>query len=738
MRNYILLLAILLSSCKQSAENFNLDFEEINAGKPSGWTLADNRSQQNGYKSMLDSNTTQHGKYSLSLEKIDNTAPYGTFFLKIPKKFSAKSIELRGFVKTKDVEDGFASLWLRLDGEGKILGFDNMADRGITKTTDWKEFSIRLPYNSEVKSIVFGGLLTGNGKAWFDNFRIFMDGEPVGTAQVMKPTKAELDTAFNNHSGVAPIAINEQTIKHLAIIGQFWGFLKYHHEAAGSGEYNWDAELFKLLPGALKAKDIKDLSDSLENYLDRLPVQSKCYNCKVFQNVKEIDYGFLLDSKTLSQSLQKKLHYIKDNKKGNENHWIGLAFAKNPNFKNEKGYFHMKPNDTGLKLLCLYRYWTMINYFFPAKHKIGKDWNSILNDFIPIYLNANNKREYTLATLKLIASVHDTHANIWQENKTLDSIKGMFKAPFQSDFVENKLVITGFYRQKSTNNNQQLRLGDIIESINGKKVSELINTYLPITPASNFETKLRDLPKNFLLRSNDSVMKLKIFRDKMLINQVVNLIPIQTRFLIEKKKSYQLLNKDIGYVFAGSYKNKEVLEMIKTLQNTKGLILDMREYPLEPMYRSFINYLKPNTSIFAKLSKVDLNHPGLFKITTDQNGGVYDYPSVYQGKIIVLVDSHTQSQGEYTTMAFQSVKNVKVLGSQTAGADGDVSEIILPGGISTYISGSEIFYPDNTPTQRIGVRIDIPMKPTILGIKQGKDELLEHAKTILMSNMNKL
>jgi hypothetical protein len=43
------------------------------------------------------------------------------------------------------------------------------------------------------------------------------------------------------------------------------------------------------------------------------------------------------------------------------------------------------------------------------------------------------------------------------------------------------------------------------------------------------------------------------------------------------------------------------------------------------------------------------------------------------------------------------------------------------------ISGLGVFYPDGTPTQRVGVKIDHQLKPTIKGTTEGKDELLDKA-----------
>jgi C-terminal processing protease CtpA/Prc len=72
-----------------------------------------------------------------------------------------------------------------------------------------------------------------------------------------------------------------------------------------------------------------------------------------------------------------------------------------------------------------------------------------------------------------------------------------------------------------------------------------------------------------------------------------------------------------------------------------------------------------------------------------------------------------------------------IVGSQTAGADGDVFSIVLPGNYRTRISGRGVYYPDGGETQRVVIVPDIKVKPTIEGIRNGKDEVLERAMEIL-------
>ena len=103
----------------------------------------------------------------------------------------------------------------------------------------------------------------------------------------------------------------------------------------------------------------------------------------------------------------------------------------------------------------------------------------------------------------------------------------------------------------------------------------------------------------------------------------------------------------------------------------------------------------------------------------------------YKGKLVVLINEVSQSQAEYTAMAFRAGDNTTIVGSTTAGADGNVSLIHLPGGLRTMISGIGVYYPDGTETQRIGIVPDVVVTPTIEGVKKGEDELLMKAVEII-------
>ena len=94
--------------------------------------------------------------------------------------------------------------------------------------------------------------------------------------------------------------------------------------------------------------------------------------------------------------------------------------------------------------------------------------------------------------------------------------------------------------------------------------------------------------------------------------------------------------------------------------------------------------------------------------------------------IVAVIDESAASSPEYVTMAWRAA-GVPVVGSPSAGADGDVTRLPLPDGAEMRLSGIGIHYPDRSPTQRIGIVPDIPVLPTVAGIAEGRDEVLERA-----------
>ena len=140
----------------------------------------------------------------------------------------------------------------------------------------------------------------------------------------------------------------------------------------------------------------------------------------------------------------------------------------------------------------------------------------------------------------------------------------------------------------------------------------------------------------------------------------------------------------------------------------------------------------PESTPFVKFTQGSITTPGLFTMGKALSVGETN-KDYYKGKVIILVNEVTLSQAEYTTMALRVAPGAIVLGSTTSGADGNVSQIALPGGINTLISGIGVYYPDGGETQRVGIVPDVEVLPSINGILTNRDDLLNKAIEIILN-----
>lgn len=112
------------------------------------------------------------------------------------KDYLGQKIKMTGYVKSENVE-GWAGLWLRVDAMNRkrSLSFDNMSDRAIRGTTDWKKYEIILEVPDNSSTLNFGALLSGTGKIWFDNitFETVSSDTKATSVNLKKPTNTNFD-----------------------------------------------------------------------------------------------------------------------------------------------------------------------------------------------------------------------------------------------------------------------------------------------------------------------------------------------------------------------------------------------------------------------------------------------------------------------------------------------------------------------------------------------------------------
>ena len=204
-----LALALLCALAAHAAEPFlNLGFEAVRGSHPRAW-----RTYGLGYESTADTVVAHSGKIGLRMECRGSCLGAGsayqclgatgplclqTFPLEV---FRGKRIRYSGYIKTANVDRGYAGLSWEVDGKDGRLTYDDMHESGVHGTTPWTRYVIERQVDAKATEVEFGVRLAGNGTAWFDSLQIEVDGKiypqpaPLPPAQ---PTSQQIDWLKRN------------------------------------------------------------------------------------------------------------------------------------------------------------------------------------------------------------------------------------------------------------------------------------------------------------------------------------------------------------------------------------------------------------------------------------------------------------------------------------------------------------------------------------------------------------
>ncbi len=166
---------------------------------PAGW--AKNGAKAESYVVGVDSTQTWGGMPSAYVESRTPTVDGGfggMMQTTSAENFAGKRVQLSGWIKTEEANEGGGHLWLRIDGQerGQTLGFDNMGNRAVKGTTDWQEASVVLDVPAGASALAYGFFVSGGGKMWVNGQRIQEVGSDVPSTNMI--TQRVLPKTPNN------------------------------------------------------------------------------------------------------------------------------------------------------------------------------------------------------------------------------------------------------------------------------------------------------------------------------------------------------------------------------------------------------------------------------------------------------------------------------------------------------------------------------------------------------------
>ena len=234
MRKYVLLFIAIfanqVTNAQTASENnkdtLNFGFEKVSAGKmlPDNWHVMSRNLKQ--YHVSIDSQSAHSGSRSVFISSVDTALKpiFAGVGYTLPARYVGKKITVSAWMRSEDMQGSLALMLGIYDADGNTLKFENLQNKKIKGSKDWKQYSVTLPFSSTAQTLHIGPLLIGKGKLWIDDVELLIDGVAV--------QKADLRSDFNPNPPRTP------RYGSLAASGNYLNIkdAKLYYEVYGSGE----------------------------------------------------------------------------------------------------------------------------------------------------------------------------------------------------------------------------------------------------------------------------------------------------------------------------------------------------------------------------------------------------------------------------------------------------------------------------------------------------------------------
>ena len=293
----------------------------------------------------------------------------------------------------------------------------------------------------------------------------------------------------------------QDEIKSLTLLCKIWGFMKYYHPKVREGNYDWDQELFQIMPSLVSISSKEKRNEILTEWIEQFHFEMKTQDSITLpsKSVKMYpDLNWIGDTVTLGIKLSEKLKCIYKAQRDMKSHYVTTKGSPNATFKNEEIYAQCGFPNINYQLLSLFRFWNAIQYYYPYRYLLKEDWSNTLSVYLPLFLDIKDRTDYENTIKRLLTEIHDSHAMISR------SIQQKSLLPVFVRFIEGKAVVIRSYENNLNKQEQILQPGDVLLNINGESIDSFIQRTTPYISASNHATLLRDIAITELIYANNA------------------------------------------------------------------------------------------------------------------------------------------------------------------------------------------------------------------------------------------
>lgn len=351
------------------------------------------------------------------------------------------------------------------------------------------------------------------------------------------------------------------------------------------------------------------------------------------------------------------------------------------------------------RVLSLTKIEYYIRYFYPYYSGLELYWASWCRSYLLAFMSAPTAELYYSYIQYLLSTISDGHFGLHSKKNS----EKIFFAPFRTR-VNSAFAVIEKVDKQGYSRNLDLQIGDTIVEINGVEMENHIRYYAGFTPHSNPSNLYKRLDSK-LFSDSLQVMSVTKMRNGQKTVTTIPLLAVSRYTIDYDSVSYELLSDSVAWVDLGLLKRFEVDGLFQQISEVKYLILDARSYP-NATIDLLCSWLMPQSEPFVIFEQMSQNRFGEFCIK-DTVFTSFQSRNPFLGRLILLTDAGTVSQGEYTILALKQHPNAIQIGTPTGGTLAYTTLFHLPGGVTCRMPVMSFNSPYKRYSQQKGIPPDV-------------------------------
>ena len=357
--------------------------------------------------------------------------------------------------------------------------------------------------------------------------------------------------------------------------------------------------------------------------------------------------------------------------------------------------------------------WNVFRHFYPYWTEAGVDWNGRLTPHLQAALAAQTRAAQLDVLRALVADVRDGHGFVADPlDKTA---RGAL--PIGLALVEGRVAVVSSVAA-------EVPAGAVVTTIDGTPAEDRLAREASLVSGT---TQWRQARAGWALASGAKGVEVRLALDDGNGPRVVTLrYDSAATPPLKRPAAVVELEPGLWYVDLTRAKGAEIAPRLPAIGAARAVVFDVRGYPTDGGAAVLPHLLDaPETDRWMHVAEI----VGPFYETAGWQDFGWDLKPVsprIAGRVVFLTDGGAISYAESVMGYVADRKLGTIVGSPTAGTNGNVATFVTPGGFKAGFTGMRVTRHDGRSAHHlVGVQPDVAAAPTIAGLRAGRDEVLE-------------